>query len=96
MHRALRRDRRNLGRPQSARLHRDEAAGGGLGTQRHSVLAGAARRRSGFERGADALADRERAIPLQRSRSARTGSIGVGCRAVPRARFAAGSLDRCS
>jgi len=96
MHRPLRRDRRDLGRPQSARLHRDKAAGGGLGKKRHPVLARAARRRSGFERGADALADREHAIPFQRSRSACAGSIGMGCRSVPRARFAARSLDRRS
>jgi len=95
MHCALRRHRRDLGRPPSARLHRDETAGGGLGAKRHSVLAGAAGRRCGFERGTDALADRERSIPFQRFRWSSAGSIGVGCRAVSRAWIAARTLDRC-
>ena len=58
MRRAFLRDRRNLGRPEGARLHRDAAAGGGVGTNRHTVLAGAAGRQREPERRADALADR--------------------------------------
>lgn len=95
MHRALCSDRRTLGRSGSARLHCDEAAGGGLGEKRHSVLAGAARRGSGFERSANALADRECSIPSQRSRRSSARSSGMGRRAVPRAWIAARSLDNC-
>ena len=82
----LRRDRRNLGRPESARFHRDAAAGGGVGTSRHAVLAGAARRQREPERRADALADCERAVAAQRARSARSGAGRVGRRTVPGAR----------
>ena len=46
------------------------------------------------QRRADALADRERAVPEQRSRPSRAGAAGVGCRAVPRARPSAGSLEQ--
>ena len=60
---------------------------------RRAVLAGAARRYRQPQRRADALADRERAIAGQSARRARAGSAGVGCRAVPRARLAAGPLD---
>ena len=48
MRRALGRDRRIVGRPARARLHRDAAAGGRVGAQRHAVLAGAARRHCEF------------------------------------------------
>lgn len=95
MYRALRRDRRTLGRSSSARLYCDKAAGGGLGAKRHPVLAGAARRGSGFERSSNALADRERSIPSQRSRCSSAGSSGMGCRVVPRAWIAAWPLDNC-
>lgn len=94
MHRAQCRDRRIVGGPCSARLYCDEAAGSGLGAKRHSVLAGAARRHSGFERGANALANRERSIPSQRSRCSSARSSDMGCRAVPRAWIAARPLDR--
>ena len=89
----LGRDRRNLGRPARARLHRDAAAGGRGGTQRHAVLAGAAGRYGEPERREDALADRECAVAGERARPARAGSAGVGRRAVPRARNAAGAVE---
>ena len=45
------------------------------------------------QRRADALADCERAVAGQSARPARAGIAGVGRRAVPRARHAAGPLD---
>ena len=86
------RDRRNLGRPAHARLHRDSAAGGRLGAQRHALLAGAAGWRGQPQRCADALANRERAIVGERTRSARAGDSVVARRAVPRARVSAGAV----
>ena len=91
--RALLRDRRDLGRPASARLHRDPAARGRGGAQPGAVLAGATRRNRQLERSADALADRKRDLAPQRTRRARSGSAGLGCRAVPRARIAARALE---
>ena len=74
MRRAFGRDRRIVGRPARARFHRDAAAGGRLGTQRHAVLAGAARRYREPERRADALADRMRAIAAQPARRRAPGA----------------------
>ena len=58
------RDRRIVGRPARARLHRDPAARGRVGAIGRAVLAGAAGRHREPERRADALADRE---PRRRS-----------------------------
>ena len=58
-----------------------------------AVLAGAARRHRESQRRADALADRERAVAGQSARPARAGLAGVGRRAVPRARLAAGPME---
>ena len=96
MRRALSRDRRNLGRPQGARLYRNSAPRSGLGTQRYAVLAGAAWWCSEFERRSDALADRECFVPHQQSRSARAGIIDVGLRTVPLAGPVAGPLGHRS
>ena len=75
-----------VGRPASARLHRDSAAGGRLGAVWRRLLAGAARRPGQSQRRPDALADRERALARQRARSPRSGSAGMGRRPVPRTR----------
>lgn len=96
MHRSLRRDWRDLGRPQGTRLHRDAAPCHGVGAQRYAVLAGTAWRRGEFERRTDALADRERTVLVQPSRSARAGGSGMGCRAVPGAWVTARSLEHRS
>ena len=93
MRRALGRHRRDLGRSARARLHRDAAACGRVGAVRRAVLAGPARRQRQSERRADALADRERAVAPQRSRSESAGSAGVGCRAVPRPWRSAGPVE---
>ena len=87
------RDRRDLGRPQSARLRRDAAAGGRGGTQRHAVLAGAAWRHGEPQRRQDALADWIRAVASERSRPASAGRIGMERRAVPRAWASAGTVE---
>jgi hypothetical protein len=79
----LRRHWRAVGRPPRARLHRDAAAGGRVGTQQHALLAGSARRPCQPQWRTDALADRERAIAARRARSTRPGNAGVGRRAVP-------------
>ncbi len=94
MRRAFSSDRRNLGRPQAARLHRDPAAGGRVGTQRHAVLAGAAWRHAQPQRSPNALADRERAVAAQSARRAGIRIAGVGRGPVPRAGHAARTLDR--
>jgi len=89
----LLRHRRNLGRPEGARFHRDPAARGGIGAKRRSLLAGAPRRQRELERSADALADRERALAREPARPARAGRLCVGCRTVPRAWGASGPLE---
>ena len=89
----LGRDRRNLGRPQSARLHRDEATGRGVGAERHALLARAPGRNGEPQRRADAVANRKRTVVAQRSRPEGTGNALMGCRTVPRARNAAGAVD---
>ena len=86
-------DRRDLGRPARARLHRDPAACGRFGAVGRTVLAGAAGRNREPQRRADALADRERAFAAQRARPARARNSGVGRRAVPRERHAARPLE---
>ena len=83
---ALGRDRRDLGRPKSARFHRYAAACRCVRAVWRGRLFDSARRPSQFERSADALADRERSVADQRSRPTRAGRAGMGCRAVPRAR----------
>ena len=87
------RDRRIVGRSAGARLHRDTAAGGRGGAQRHAMLAGARRRRGEFERRADALADRKRAVVDEQARPARAGPAGVGRGAVPRAGHATWAVE---
>ena len=94
MRRSFMRDRRDLGRPQGARLHRDPAAGGCVGAQRHTLLAGAAWRHGEPQRRSDALAGRERAVIDQSTRSASTGASRLGRRAVPRTWIAAGAMER--
>ena len=89
----LGRDRRDLGRSQGARLHRDAAARRRLGTQRHALLVGASRRNGEFERGADALAAGKRAIAPEFARFASARPSRVGCGAVPGARTPAGALE---
>ena len=92
----LGRDRRNLGRPQSARLYRDEATGRGVGAKRHALLARAPGRNGEPQRRANAVANRERTVIAQRSRLESAGSARMGCRAVPRARNATGAVGRDS
>ena len=86
-------DRRDLGRPALARLHRDAAACGCVGTQRHALLAGAAGRQCEFKRRADALADRKRGVAGERSRSESAGAVRLECRTVPRARGCARPVE---
>ena len=90
----LRRDRRNLGRPSGARLHRDAAARGGVRAQRHALLAGPARRDGEPQRRTDALADREHAVAHERARSESAGAASLGRRAVPSARVPARPVER--
>ena len=89
----LRSGRRDLGRSARARLHRDTTARRRFGTQRHTLLAGAARRQCEPQRRTHAVADRERAVAAQRTRSESAGTADVGCRAVPRTRDAARPLE---
>ncbi len=89
----LGRDRRIVGRSARARLHRDPAACGRGGTQRHAVLAGAPRRSCQPQRRADALAPCKRAVADQRARSARARSAGMGRRTVPRSGIAAWAME---
>ena len=91
--RAVRRDRRTVGRPGEPRLHRDPAAGGRGGAVGSPRLAGAARRQRQFERRADALAGREPAEPGPSVRPARSRQSGVGRRAVPCPRASAGTVE---
>lgn len=93
MRSALGRDWRNLGRSEGSRLHRYTAVGHGVGTKRNAVLARAPGGSAEFERRADAVANRERAIAVQRSRPSGPGDSGVGSRAVPGARNAAGPME---
>jgi hypothetical protein len=60
-------------------------------TRRGRLFDSAGRPRQ-FERRAHALADRERPFADQRPRPESAGAVGVGCRAVPRARNAAGPV----
>jgi len=86
-------DRGDLGRSQGARLHRDSATGSGVGAERGGMLACPARRRSEPEWCAHALAGRERAVAGERIRCAGAGAAGMECRAVPRARNSAGTME---
>ena len=96
MRRALRRHRRIVGQPKGARFHRDASAGGCVGTIGHTVLAGAARRHGEPQRGADALADRERTVPAQRIGLESARNAGVGRGAFPGSRGTARTLDHRS
>ena len=93
MRRALRRHRRDLGRSQSARLHRHAAARRRVRAVWRGSLHDSAGRPRQFERGAHAMADRERAVSTQCFRSEGAGAAGMGCRAVPRPGNAAGPLE---
>ena len=86
------RHRRAVGRSHRARLHLDEAARGGFGTEPRPLLAGAARRKGEPQRRSDALADRQRAVARQFAERTSTGAAGMGRRAVPCARNAAGQM----
>jgi len=90
---AVRRDWRDLGRPEDARLHRDAAARGRRGTVRRGRLFDSAGRPRQPQRGADALANCECSVAHQRARSACTGDAGVGRRTVPSAGHAAGAVE---
>jgi len=91
---AVRRHRRDLGRPEGARLHRDAAAGGRFGAVRRGRLFDSAGRSRQPQRSADALANCERAVADQPARSARGGIAGLGRRAVPRTGHAARTVER--
>ncbi len=91
--RARSRDRRAVGRPGEPRLHRDAAAGSRRRAIGRAGLAGAAERRCEFERRADALAARERAVAAASVRSASSGRSRVGRRAVPRPRPSARPVE---
>ena len=83
MRRPLLRDRRDLGRPQEPRLHRDPAARGRVGAVGRALLAGSPRRPGEFERSANALAHRERTVAAQCVGRAGAGHSRLGRRAVP-------------
>ena len=87
------RHRRDLGRSQGARLHCDAEARGRIGALGRRLLAGQARRDGKFERSADALADRERAVLDQPARRPRARVSGMGRRAVSRSRNAARAME---
>jgi len=87
------RDRRALGRSARARLHRDAAACGRVGTQRNPLLACPAWWQCEPQRRKDALADRERAVFGQRVRSARGRNAGLEGRIVPGTGHAARPLE---
>ena len=89
----LRRDWRDLGRPTRARFHCHPEAGCRSGAQRHALLAGPARRHREFERCADALAHRERAVAGERTRSTRAGLTCIPCRVVQGTGFTARSME---
>ena len=93
MLRPLGRDRRIVGRPGRARLHRDPAARGRFGTQPGAVLAGAARRHCEPQRGADALAGGKRAVARKPVRHASAGAAGLGRGAVSGSRPSARPMD---
>ena len=87
------RDRRTVGRPGSAQLHRYSPSCGRGGTQWRALLADTAWWNLELERRPNALADRKRAFTHSCFRPARTGSRGMGRRIVPCARIAARALD---
>jgi len=89
----FRSDRRIVGRSEGARLHRDAAAGGCVGAQRHALLAGADGGHCEPERRPDAVADPKRAVAAQSARPKGAGIAGLGRRAVPRAGNAARPLE---
>lgn len=93
MRRALGRNRRDLGRPEVSRLHRHATVGRGVRAKRNAMLARPLGRYCELERRSDALANRELAIAVQRSRPSRIGHACVGRRAVPGARNAAGPME---
>ena len=86
-------DRRDLGRPTSARFHRDTPARGRCRTVGSALLAGAARRFGESRRSANALAGCKRALPAQSARCPSSGFVRMGRGSVSRSRFAAGPLD---
>ena len=94
MHGPRRGDRRIVGRPGRARLHRHAAPRGGGRAQRSDGVAGAAWRQRQFERRADALAGGKRKQPGAPAQPQSAGRGGVGVRAVPRARVCAGAVER--
>ena len=96
MLRPLGRDRRIVGRPGSARLHRDPAARGRLGTLGRALLAGPARRHREPQRSANAVASGKRAVAAQSTGCASAGAARLGRRAVPGTRSAAGPLEHRS
>ena len=93
MLRALGRDRRDLGRPERARFHRFAAACRRVRAVWRGRLFDSAGRPRQFERREDALAHRQRSVADQRTRLESARTARVACRAVPRARHAAGPLD---
>jgi len=93
MRRALGRNRRDLGRSQGARLHRDAAAGRGVGAKPGALLADTAWRHRKPQRRPNALADSERALIGQSVRRSRARESRVGRRPVPCSRNTAGLLD---
>ena len=88
------RHRRIVGRPGKPGLHRDAPVGGGGGAIGRGLLADPTGRHRQFERGADALANRQPAVASQSVRPARAGSSRLGCGTVPVARFTARPVER--
>ena len=87
------RHRRIVGRSRGARFHRNPAASGRFGAEPRPVLAGATRGNCEPQRCADALANRECFLARQPARRTSAGTAGMGCRAVPCARNAAGQVE---
>ena len=96
MLRPLRSNRRIVRRPGHARFHRDPAACRRFGAIGRAVLACAARRHCEPQRSADAVANRERAVPAESAGYASAWNACLGRRAVPRPERRSGTLDRRS
>ena len=96
MLRPVRSDRRIVGRPRGARLHRHSASCRDGGAQPRALLAGPARRTREPQRSADALAHRKQAQHRQSLRPARSRGFGLAGGAVPRTRAFARPLEHRS
>jgi len=89
-----RRHRRNLGRPDEPRLHRNPAAGSRGGAAAGTLLAGATVWHGQSQWRADALADRQRPVAAACLRPESAGNSRLGRGAVPGAGLCARAMER--